>query len=272
VDFFYDFIAGRLSAAECITAARTAMNDPYSDISVPGWDRPAFDALTHSGATWQQFSLLLDAFSDTPLEQAPPSKAIRGSGSWSDCPKVRVFLDLDGVVSPIVLTESDSRWDGLAADPLTTAEQPPESGWTDWTFETIDNVPVPRELLNDLARLGARRSVGAAWLTTWEENANWLFEDMAMPDRLPVHLFRWSGDEQVTKWSTVVAETERNPVPFVWVDDHIGLDEYRWARHLDVDSLVIRPNTFHGITRDCWEHIEAWIFEHLGESAAASAT
>lgn len=268
---FYDLTAGRISTIECIALARESMRDPYSELSSPDWHKRTLDALTHVGATWQQFSDLLRAFSDDPLEDTPPSGTIRGTGVWSDGPRIRIFLDLDGVVSPIVLSESDSRWAEIAEDPLTIAGQPPESGWQDWTFETMDNVPVPRELLADIAQLGAQSSVALAWLTTWEERANWLFEDLAMPDRLPVHRFRWSGDDRVTKWSTVVAETEQNPVPFVWIDDHVGLDEYRWARHLDVDSLVIRTNTFHGITRDCWEHIEAWIAERLGDSTTTSA-
>lgn len=271
-DSFFDFRDGRITATECAETWRSSTQNAHSECSVPGWARGAFDSLTHCGTTWQQFAEFLHVLSIDAAKQPPASNSIRGTGRWKSNPLIRVFVDLDGVVSPILVGDGDARWKDLVDDPLTNDDEPPSIGWDDWTCETIDFVPVPRELLRSLARLAARPAIDVAWLTTWEENANLLFEDMAMPDRLPVYRFDWHGADPVTKWSTVVHEHEQQPLPFVWIDDHLGVDEYRWARHLDVSSLVIRTNTFHGITRGCWDHIETWIAERLGDSIAASAS
>ncbi len=253
--------AGHVTATEfAAELTSAAARSPDFD---EGWENQTLDLLTHRGVSWQDLTVVLDAFtSDSPT--APPEPgSIRGSGDWPRDERFRVFLDLDGVVSPIMIRSTDGRWANLAADPLTVPGSPPVTGWDDWTFETRRDVPVPRQLLERMARLAGHPEISVVWLTSWEEGANQLFDDLAMSTRLPVHRLDWSGDTPVTKWSTVVHEHEREPRPFVWIDDHLGVDEYRWARHLlDVDSLVIRTNTFHGITRDCWDHVERWIAEH----------
>lgn len=203
----------------------------------------------------------------------PDPRSVRGTGEWKSDPELVVFVDLDGVVSPIMVSENDVRYRRLAHGQIVQPKAPPLTGWDDWTFESNPIVPVPRSLLENLAALAALPTVEIAWLTSWCENANTLFDDLGVGSRLPIYqLGPLHADEAVTKWSTVVDQHRQRAVPFVWIDDRLGLDEATWARSLDVDSLLIRTNTFHGITRDCWDHIEAWIAERLGDTDAASPT
>jgi hypothetical protein len=267
-DPFDDFQAGRITAADCAALWASAVDDPLSNCSEPDWSRNRLKEMTHIGVTWQQFADLLAGMRQAGASKVPQARSIRGTGTWKPNPRLLMFVDLDGVVSPVTVSQTDSRFPPLSTDPMIRASAPPDTGWADWTNETIKFVPVPRTLLDRLAALARRTDLEVAWATTWEENANWLFEDLNMDTRLPVYRFD-AATEPATKWSTVVDQYEQRRLPFVWIDDDLGVEEATWARTLDVDTLLIRTNTFHGLTRDCWDHIEAWIAMHIGPSDAA---
>ncbi len=106
---------------------------------MPGWSKEVLDRLTHVGATWDQFDDFFTIMGNTSASPAPDARSIRGTGSWKPNPDLLVFVDLDGVVSPITLRESDSRFAPLDNDPLIRSDAPPDTGWDDWTNEMMEH-------------------------------------------------------------------------------------------------------------------------------------
>lgn len=159
-----------------------------------------------------------------------------------------VLLDVDGVVN--------------AFD-----THPP--GWKDWRKVSADycTIRYSRTMVNRLQNLDA----DLVWLTTWRETAN----------RFLCPLFGWKHlsvagetpdcvDENFEEiyqyhdgwWKAPIAQRfiERNPRPFVWVDDDLGsvdTSELTWVR--DHPFLLVRPTGSYGLQPHAMDHIEQFL-------------
>ncbi len=99
-------------------------------------------------------------------------------------------------------------------------------------------------------------------MTSWHERANWLLEAVGIDDVLR----STDRESMITvtdlKWMIVAAETDRDGVPFVWIDDaEINPQKWRWRASLDVPNLLIRPNEYHGVTPSTWRQAVCWLQE-----------
>lgn len=102
--------------------------------------------------------------------------------------------------------------------------------------------PIPVELAHSLVALD-KTDVEVVWMTSWHARADWLLEAVGIDDVL--RSTDWESTSTVTdlKWMIVAAETSRDSVPFVWIDDaEINPQTWHWRASLDVPNLLVRPN------------------------------
>ena len=152
-----------------------------------------------------------------------------------------VFLDVDGVLSPVV---------------------PHSDAWTDW--ERVENIPFHLVLSRKMAGRIAQLDAEVVWLTTWEHDANAVVAEFL--GWQPHDVLERSGDEE--RWWKLDAITERiekEPRPFVWVDDeleHRKRDVEPWLRSVEVPVLPLSPRAEVGLTEAELDQIEAFVRRH----------
>jgi hypothetical protein len=126
------------------------------------------------------------------------------------------------------------------------------------------------------ATMGARIAGLAAdisWATTWEGRADSHIAPLCgLPRGLPVlnkprnPVDPWGG----WKFHEVRRAVERDPRPFVWVDDDIESFRFEaktarhWAASLSIPNLLIAPNPSTGLLPEQLNLIEAFLAEQGG--------
>lgn len=153
---------------------------------------------------------------------------------------VTLFLDVDGVVSPL-----------------------PEAGdvlpWAD--FRRVPHgfhCLVSRSMADALAALPVR----LVWLTTWEEMANEVIAPVLGWDRLEVVERKAHAEEPWWKLNAVEAHIKASDGgPFIWIDDDIAFeDQVRPSlESCPVRYLLISPESSVGITPEHIRAIGVWL-------------
>ncbi len=131
--------------------------------------------------------------------------------------------------------------------------------------------PVPRELTAGLAALD-QAGIEVVWTTTWHQNANLLLPKAGTDAAFRTTDFETWHSVTDWKWAFVSAESERDQLPFVWIDDReITPSTWRWASSLPSPQCrLVRTNRFHGLTPDAWADTLAWIEEKTGQDLSAA--
>jgi hypothetical protein len=99
------------------------------------------------------------------------------------------------------------------------------------------------------------------WATTWEHKAN-----MIIGRRLALTCFghRIQRGSRRRDLETPAVRRFVGDRPFVWVDDELVLDAYRWAEGLSQPYRLVRPMAILGVTDEQLHEIESF-----GRSLAA---
>ena len=142
--------------------------------------------------------------------------------------RARIYLDIDGSICPVPPRERD----GWRA-PLTDS-------WSEWVDpRAFNETPFPVELLDELVALDWAEVV---WATTWPlDMIEWAFDKAGYPSLRFRHLCP-SG--RFDKFEAVRADVERDPVPFVWIEDRRFAAERTWKP--SVPCRRICPNKYVG--------------------------
>ena len=158
-------------------------------------------------------------------------------------PKPFLFLDCDGVVSPIPSGAAlDARWFTPPAGYFMV-----DDGRSRMYYD--DRLPAW------IGRLDAAFEI--VWSSSWDEASLWSIVGS------PLGLRRWPsvsapdfrGRTSVDyKAKAVRAHLNRDLRPFAWVDDHLRPGRpNRYVARLDVPKLLLKPNKYVGLTT---EHVE----------------
>ncbi len=153
-------------------------------------------------------------------------------------PDTILFLDLDGVVSPLA---------GGRLGPLPAT-------WPAWV-EAEPGVSVAPAMLDALAALPVERQ----WLSSWEREIELLSQAIGWSATpwlpLPEPTRGWAKLAALRAWQT----THRQR-PIIWVDDdpRIASSGRRWVRTLSVPTLLVRPSKRVGLTSRHIAHMQAW--------------
>lgn len=160
----------------------------------------------------------------------------------------RLYLDIDGSICPLPPERRDDWW------------SPPTDDWSEWVDPRAWNeTPFPVELLDDLAALDWAEAV---WATTWPLDMieGWLgtvgYESLRFRHLDPGGLYG--------KLEAVRYDVERDPVPFIWIDDHAFDGEDEWV--VPVPHRRIRPDPYVAVTRPEWRGSLEWLRSTAGES------
>lgn len=165
-------------------------------------------------------------------------------------PKVRLLLDVDGVLNAV--TDSPGKF------------------WSDWQVDEVYgfNITWSPSVIAFVQTLH-ERGVEIHWLTTWGEKANeYLCDVLGLPN------FPVAGESldyiEAGWWKLPLAQElyERDLVPFVWIDDDLSYDipTRQWLDTLPHgSSLAICPGTIEGIHPRHIEKITAFVETHLRE-------
>lgn len=158
--------------------------------------------------------------------------------------EVTVFLDVDGVLSPVAPPRHDH--------------------WDDW--ERIEGIPfhlvLSRQMAARIADLGAE----IIWLTTWEHDANAVVADYLGWEPHEV-LERKDSTGQWWKFEALAERIESDPRPFAWIDDELERrkrDVGPWLRDRDVPVLALSPRSEIGLTPGEITRLEDFVAEHAG--------
>ena len=150
---------------------------------------------------------------------------------------VTLFLDVDGVLSPI---------------------GGPSSAWDDW--EAAHHRGYHLLLSRAMAERIAALPVRIVWLTTWRELANthicpwlgWKTHDVVDPG--------YDADAERWKAEAVRAHIESDGGPFVWIDDMLDFMTPQVAGVLaNHRHLLIAPDSYVGLTRHHLDEVEAFL-------------
>ena len=157
--------------------------------------------------------------------------------------QVVVFLDVDGVLSPVV---------------------PRSDAWDDW--QRVEDIPFHLVLSREMAGRIAQLDAEIVWLTTWEHDANAVVAEFLDWEPHAV-LERTRDGAGWWKLEAVRERIEKEQRPFVWVDDeleHRKRDVEPWLRSLEVPVLPLSPRAEVGLTEAELTQIEAFIERHGG--------
>ena len=142
----------------------------------------------------------------------------------------RLYLDIDGVV---------------------LADSSP--------FETTELNAIERYAPEVASRLGAT-GLELVWISTWGKEAAYLSERIEAFGGaiiLPTQV-RDIG----TKRDALIADQERSPSPFVWVDDMINNSIRKYvSKRVKTPHLLVSPNTATGLTASELEDIEGFALQ-----------
>jgi len=147
-----------------------------------------------------------------------------------------LLLDIDGVVSPVVMTMTER-------GEQYTPELHPNT-WSDWRNIQIDEMPISDKMLGAIFAL----PLEVIWCTTWLENVNLVLgEQLGLPPLPYIELHKsrsWRKRGAVRRWVT------DNPLrPVIWVDDDPRTRRCRkWLRDLQPRSLIVNPDKTVGLT------------------------
>lgn len=157
-----------------------------------------------------------------------------------------IFLDVDGVISPLT-------------------NPPAEDAWGDWVelpgvgFDT----PVSKAMADALAALPAER----VWLTTWGHDANVYLTEPFGWAHLPVAERDDAGDATRTGWWKLDAaldwvDTHPEVTAVVWLDDELVEHQHVARREFHARQLAVwlhSPRSTTGITPDVVDQIADWL-------------
>jgi len=176
-----------------------------------------------------------------------------------------LFLDVDGVLNAFELSLS--------------SEAEPFDDFDVHEVEFEFEVGHPRTFVVCLspaigARL-ARLAVDIQWVTTWEHRADSTIAPLCgLPSGLPVLTPRDEAEEWDLDWKflEVRRAVERDPRPFVWIDDDLDffqdgqLSAREWATSSPLPSLLIAPAGETGLLPQQLDAVEHFVRRRGGES------
>jgi HAD domain in Swiss Army Knife RNA repair proteins len=165
--------------------------------------------------------------------------------------QVMLFLDVDGVMSPI---------------------RPLGDAWGDQTFspDPVTNAAFYASELMARSFHPVLYRTEFVWATTWEQRANsHVSLTLAIPHgRVLAREPDPEPSRQWWKWLRVASEVGTRNLPFVWVDDelhgYLKLDpQVRvWADQLTVEHLFVSPDPAIGLTPNHVELITEFVKSH----------
>ena len=174
-----------------------------------------------------------------------------------------LFLDVDGVLNAF---ELDLSAEGDGFDDFASHEV---------EFEFEDGHP--RTFVVCLSStMGARLARLAAdiqWATTWEHRADSAIAPLCgLPRGLPVLTPHDEDEEWDLDWKflAVRRSVERDPRPFVWIDDDIDyfrdgrLTAREWAADISLPNLLIAPYAETGLLPQQLDAVEDFVRRHGG--------
>ena len=175
-----------------------------------------------------------------------------------------LFLDVDGVLNAFELSLSSE------AEPFDDFD----AHEVEFEFE----MGHPRTFVVCLSRaMGARLArlpVDIQWVTTWEHRADSAIAPLCgLPSGLPVLTPRDEAESWDLDWKLIEVRraVERDPRPFVWIDDdvdffHDGAASAReWAESLPLPSLLIAPEGETGLLPLQLDTVEDFVRRHGAE-------
>ena len=172
-----------------------------------------------------------------------------------------LFLDVDGVLNAFDLDLSSDveRFDDFGVHEV------------EFEFEA----GYPQTFIVCLSpTMGARiaqLAVDIYWVTTWEHRADSAIAPLCgLPRGLPVLTPRDKAEEWDLDWKfhEVRRSVERDPRPFVWIDDDIDYFRDRsmtvreWAAGLSMPNLLIAPNAETGLLPQQLDAVEDFVRRH----------
>jgi hypothetical protein len=174
-----------------------------------------------------------------------------------------LFLDVDGVLNPF---GPDHNHNGEPA------------GFDDFDVHAVEFELEPGRLRLFLVRLsptmGARLTglaVDICWATTWEHRADSAIAPLCgLPRALPVLSPLNEAEEWERDWKFLAVRraVERDPRPFVWIDDDIdyfrdgALTPRAWAAGLSEPNLLVAPDSDTGLLPIQLNAIEEFVGQH----------
>jgi hypothetical protein len=164
-------------------------------------------------------------------------------------PRVRLLLDVDGVLN--ALSDSDSP--GM---------------WTDWRFDMVNGFAITwSPTVARFIRTLSGQGVDVQWLTTWGHKANdFLCAVLDLPQFPVVGEYGYDSGPSWWKLGPAQALYQLDPVPFVWIDDDLGYDfeAVEWLATLPADShLAVTPDSFTGLDSAHVDRISAFVSRWL---------
>lgn len=234
--------------------------------SVAFWWHEVRDELDLTGFSAEDYEVLLErlapALPDWALRPPPPASAA-SVAAGREC-SARVYLDVDGAFSPICMNLQHERDLAWMRGPAVAIGEAPQTGWTWKMTGGFGPTSLPIELAHQLVALNDD-GIEVVWVTSWHEMANTLLDACGIATRLWCH--PTADDDTVKdKWQFVVTELQRDPTPFVWIDDQqITPSTQRWAATCGVANLLVHTNRYVGVTPTTWSTtVIDWLQEQSG--------
>lgn len=159
--------------------------------------------------------------------------------------EVDVYLDVDGVVLPVVLPEDETRNRG---------------GWNHWAPLPDRPERYAPAMIEGLRELADMPGVTLRWLTAWGTDAIALGETIGLPGLEVVdadNAFRRAEGTNYSAWwkrDAIQAEHAKRPHNAIaWVDDDLAFDATarRWVgdlRRVGLPVIAQSPDTTRGLT------------------------
>lgn len=165
-----------------------------------------------------------------------------------------IFLDVDGVLNAVWRSVSQPKSYRV-------------TGWKDWEQTKISvqkdsmKISYPFAVSHEMAKAIMALDVDIVWATTWITQIE--LEDIAnfvgLPNNLPrISSCVRSDTESCGKLEGVASYVETHDITkFVWIDDELGETDKFWAE--DYESLLIKPRSLWGLTRDSVSQIKSFL-------------
>jgi hypothetical protein len=193
------------------------------------------------------------SFEPTPAVEVEPAPVTAPAAVLisNDRPNAVLFLDVDGVVSPLGGSKGDSNWGRWAVEHV--------NGFGD--------IAVSAGMLQAIGQVPAT----VVWATDWADAANPAFANHIGRGNLPVMVP--TGMDEYGWWKIGSAVEYVNAHPelhkFVWIDDSFdreGPTGLTWGEliadtleMLNIDVLTITCDPKTGLTTAQWGQVDAWL-------------